>query len=297
MSGGIPASSNQESVAGPKTLGFAGLRVLSLESRRAREMAKLIENHGGAAVSAPSLREAPLADNPAALNFAAELFAGRIDALICLTGVGTRILFQAIETRHPREQLVEQLSRTAIIARGPKPIAVLREYGVPVNIAVPEPNTWRDLLAAIKAQRPELLGEGKRIAVQEYGATNEELLHQLAAGGASVERVPVYQWALPEDVAPLRAAIAEIIAGRIDVLIATSAMQIHHLMQVANEMQSSAPLRAALEKVVIASIGPICTEALRSYGLSPDLEPTHPKMGQLVFETAGQAQARLKTKR
>src|SRR5688572_29189844 len=93
------------------TKGLTGLRVLSLESRRAAEMAKLIEGYGGIAVSAPSMREIPLEENAAALAFAEDLFGGRVDILLCLTGVGTRILLRAIESKYPREQLVEALAR------------------------------------------------------------------------------------------------------------------------------------------------------------------------------------------
>src|SRR2546425_4898666 len=85
--------------------GLAGLRLLSLESRRADQMARLIENHGGVALVAPSMREIPLKENSAALAFAEDLFAGKFDAVIFLTGVGVRILFGAVETKHPRERL------------------------------------------------------------------------------------------------------------------------------------------------------------------------------------------------
>jgi len=277
--------------------GLTGLHVLSLESRRAKEMARLIENYGGIPVSAPSMREVPLTDNTAALEFAVALFSGNVDSLLCLTGVGTRILFEAIQTRHAREPMVTALSRMPVVARGPKPAAVLREYGVPIAITVPEPNTWRDLIAAIERERPELLAAGQRVYVQEYGKSNDELLRHLAARGARVATVPVYQWALPEDTKPLQDGLAALIAGSIDVVLLTSAMQIHNLMRVATEGGLADQARTALASTVIGSIGPICSEALAAYGLAADLEPTHPKMGQLVFETAAAAKNLLAAKR
>lgn len=279
------------------TKGFAGLRVLSLESRRAAEMARLIANHGGAAVSAPALREVPLSDNGHALDFAAALFSGSVDSAVFLTGVGTRILFEAIQTKYAREAITTALSRISVIARGPKPVAVLREYQVPVAITVPEPNTWRDVVAAIEREQPQLLAAGQRIAVQEYGKSNPELLHQLGAHGAHVSTVPVYQWALPEDMKPLQNGLAELIAGRIDVVLLTSATQLHHLLQVAERGGLAGQARAALARTVIASIGPIASEALAGYGLAADLEPSHPKMGQLVFEAADAAPKLLASKR
>jgi uroporphyrinogen-III synthase len=277
--------------------GLAGLRVLSLESRRGAEMAKLIASHRGTPVSAPSMREIPVGNNPEALHFAERLLAGQIDVVILLTGVGTRILFGAMEAKHPREKLVDALSRTVVVARGPKPAAVLRELAVPVAITVPEPNTWRDVLTALDSARTSLALDGKTVAVQEYGVSNAEFLEGLRARGASVLPVPVYRWGLPEDLGPLRRAIAEIIEGRIDVMLVTSATQVHHLMSVASEEGLADAVITALRKVVIASIGPIATEALAPHGLRADLEPSHPKMGQLVFETAQQARSLLQQKR
>ena len=277
--------------------GLEGLRVLSLESRNAAQMARLIENQGGTAISAPSMREVPLKENPAALAFADDLIAGKIDLVIFLTGVGTRILFSAMETRYPRQQLVEALSRLPIAVRGPKPAAVLREFSVPIAIVVPEPNTWRDILKVIDEHEPPLALKGKQVAIQEYGVTNRELMEQFEARGASVTLVPVYQWALPEDIEPLRRAIMEIIEEKIDVLLVTSANQIHHLMQVASQNGLEDQVRQGFQSIVAASIGPIASEALREYGIEVDLEPLHPKMGQLVHETAERAGSLLQRKR
>jgi uroporphyrinogen-III synthase len=277
--------------------GLEGLRVLSLESRRAEQMAKLIENYGGVAISAPSMREVPIEENAAALAFAERLFAGEFEAVIFLTGVGTRVLFAAVETKHPRAGLVEALSRVLVVARGPKPVAALRGFGVPIAIAVPEPNTWRDILKTLDEHRPAPALRGMRVAVQEYGASNREFLDGLAARGASVTAVPVYQWALPEDLGPLQRALDMIVKLKVDVLLVTSATQISNMMQVAAGQGLEETLRAGLRRVVIASVGPISSEALRAAGIAPDFEPAHPKMGQLVFEAAQRAKEILRQKR
>ena len=277
--------------------GLEGLRVLSLESRRAGQMAQLIVNHGGVAVSAPSMREIPLKENPDALAFAEELFAGKLDVVIFLTGVGTRILFGAVETKYPREKLVEALSRVVVVARGPKPTAVLREVGVPITILVPEPNTWRDILKTLDTYQPPIPLAGKRIAMQEYGVPNHELVEGLEARGAEVRQVPVYQWALPEDTAPLERAIGEIAGGKIDVLLVTSAQQIRNLMQVASRSSAEDQVRRGLDRSVVASIGPVTSEALLEYWIQADFEPSPPKMGQLVYDAAKKAGDLLRQKR
>ena len=271
--------------------GFDGLRVLALESRRAPELAKLISTYGGKPLVAPSMREVPLESNKEALAFAARLLAGEFDMVIFLTGVGARTLLGVVETVHDRGMYVAALQRVKVVARGPKPIAALREIGITPAITAPEPNTWHELLRALdeagKAS-PELGLQGARVAVQEYGVSNPELLSGLRERGAAVTRVPVYQWALPHDLAPLRAAIRAIAEGNVDVALFTTAVQAVHLFQVAAEMQLEEPVRSGLSRAIVASIGPTTSEELQRHGIRADLEPSHPKMGFLVKEASEQ---------
>ncbi len=208
-------------------MAFDGLRVLSLESRRAAEIEKLIRAQGGVPFVAPSMREVPLESNPAAFQFAERLFNGDFEMAILLTGVGIRLLGKVLETRWPLGELQDALRRVTIVARGSKPIAVLREWQIPVTIAVPEPNTWHEILAAVDG-RPE-----KRIAIQEYGRPSAELIGGLRARGAEVTSFPVYQWDLPEDTAPLREAVKRLVDRQFDVAIFTTSIQVNHLLRIA----------------------------------------------------------------
>ena len=277
--------------------GLDGLRVLSLESRRAAEMAKLIANYGGLAIVAPSMREIPLESNTEALAFARTLATGGFDVVIFLTGVGTRALARVVGTIYPVEQFAEALRQITVVARGPKPVAALKELGVPVTLAVPEPNTWRDLLRALDEKTDSIALKGRRVAVQEYGASNAELLAGLAERGAQVTRVPVYQWALPEDTGPLRGAVEAIAHGEIDIALFTTSIQVAHLLRIAREMNLEPEMRRGLERILVGSIGPITSEELRERGLRPDFEPSHPKMGFLVNEVAQHAVELLEGKR
>jgi uroporphyrinogen-III synthase len=277
--------------------GFGGLRVLSLESRRAREMAQLIVNNGGEAIVAPSTREVPEGPNPDELKFASLLLEGKLKLVIFLTGVGARHLAQAIETVCPRERFVAALGQTKVVARGPKPVAVLREFGVPITLAVPEPNTWRELLQALDDNREAVPLRGQLVAVQEYGVPNPELYAGLHERGAEVIPVHVYKWEPPEDTSPLREAIQALGAGRIDVAIFTSSPQVRHLFHFAEEMKAQGPLLKGLNRAVVASIGPTTSATLRDFGVAVDMEPSHPKMGFLVKEAAEQSAELLSRKR
>ena len=279
--------------------GFAGLRVLALESRRAIELAKLVGTYGGEPLVAPAMREVPLESNKEALAFAKALFAGEFDMVIFLTGVGTRALLSVVETAYKREEYIAALQRVKVVARGPKPVAALRELGITPVITAPEPNTWRELLLALDeaASREVLRLRGARVAVQEYGVSNSELLSGLRERGAALTRVPVYQWALPEDCAPLQAAVKSLVAGEIDVVLFTTGVQVTHLFQIAAEMKLQEPMRLGLGRAIVASIGPTTSEELQRHGVRADLEPSHPKMGFLVKETAEQSGELLRRKR
>jgi uroporphyrinogen-III synthase len=280
--------------------GFAGLRVLALESRRAAELSKLISTYGGVPIDAPAMREVPLESNKEALAFAAGLIAGEFDMVIFLTGVGARALLAIVETTYKRDDYVAALQRLKVVARGPKPVAALREIGVTPSLIVPEPNTWRELLLAFdeaENSTKEIRLNGARVAVQEYGVSNSELLDGLKERGAHVTRVPVYRWALPDDLAPLRAAVRELAEGKIDVVLFTTSVQATHLFQVAAEMNLEGAMRSAVNRAIVASIGPTTSEELLHRGIKPDLEPSHPKMGFLVKETAERAADLVRQKR
>jgi uroporphyrinogen-III synthase len=270
---------------------FDGLRVVSFESRRAIEMGELIRRQGGDPFIAPSMREAPIENNLEAFEFAERLFRGEFDLMIFLTGVGARALNKVLASRYPEEQFAGALRKIAVAARGPKPLAALRELKVPVAVTAPEPNTWRELMAALDGRTE------RHIAVQEYGKSNTELLEALRAKGAEVTPVRVYQWDLPEDLMPLREAVHRIAEGRADVAMFTTSIQLSHLFQIAAEEQLTEPMQQALGRMVIASIGPTTTETLEEFGMKPDITPSHPKMGFLVKETAEQAGAILQRKR
>ncbi len=271
-----------------------GLKIVSFESRRAQEMAELIRRYGGEPILAPSMREVALSENRAALDFLPELEAGNFDIVVLTTGVGARALNEALLTRYPQERIVAAWRKARLVARGPKPAAVLKELGLAPWLSVPEPNTWREVLAALDGAAAIA---GKRIAVQEYGVPNPDLAAGLKQRGAEVKSVAIYRWALPENLAPLRAAIQRIIGGDADAALFTNGAQAEHLFRIAAEDKAEERLRSACNNLVIGSVGPICTQVLKRYGLKPDIEPAHPKMGALLAEVAASAAAVLKGKR
>jgi uroporphyrinogen decarboxylase len=262
---------------------FGGLRVAAFESRLTMEMARLIEKHGGQPFVSPSLREVPLENNAAAVEFAHRLLTGEIGVVVFLTGVGFRLLLAAVERHVERQRFLDCLSDIVTVVRGPKPAAALKEVGLTPTYRVAEPNTWRELLSTLDQHVPLA---NQTVALQEYGKPNPSLLAGLEARGARVLTVPVYRWELPEETGPLLDNVRAIAAGHRDVVLFTSAQQVVNVLRVAAREGLLERVRERWPELVVASIGPTTSETLRDAGLSVDVEPEHAKMGSLVVAAA-----------
>ena len=265
--------------------GFNGLHVLSFESRRAREIAQLIRNSGGLPIVAPSTREVE-APSEQERNAILGILNGDFDAIIFMTGVGSRALLRAAEEICPRDEFLRALRRAWIVVRGPKPAAAMREFGVPFALAVPEPNTWREIVKALDESPEKIPLRGKRIAVQEHGEPSPELYTALRERGAEVDPIRVYSWDLPEDTSPLKSAVEAVARQRIDVVLFTSSVQLVHALQIAQDLGLKQDFLTGLAHAMVASIGPVTSQKLKENGVRVDMEPSHPKMGFLVKEAA-----------
>lgn len=269
-------------------------RIAAFESRRVREMEKMITRTGAIPFVSPSMREVTVDEDRPAIDFANRLITGQIDVVIFLTGVGISFFLERIQRHVPRQRVLDALTDIQTVVRGPKPLVALKELGITPSLRVPPPNTWREILSTLDAQLPVA---NQVVGVLEYGVPNVSLNAGLEARGAIVESVSIYRWDLPEDVEPLKENVRRIINEEIDLAMFTSAQQVIHLLKVAGQLGEEAALRAALGKVAIASIGPTTSEMLRSQGLAVDFEPSLSKMGHLINESTSQAEQLLGRKR
>ena len=273
-------------------MSFSGKRVLSLESRRAREIEILIRRREGDPFVAPSVQERAIEDHSDALRFVERLESGEFEMVILMTGVGLEFLRDIVAARMPLERFAAALRRLLIVSRGPKPLPALRALQVPAQVVIPEPNTWKEIVDAVAARSE------RRIAVQEYGRPNIEMNAALESLGAKVTSFPVYRWVLPSDLGPLRAAVRLLADADCDVVLFTSSIQLDHLLEVAREMNLEAQVKRSLrEEVAVASVGPVMTSTLMAYGLPADIVPKRPKMDALVRAAAVESHNILARKR
>ena len=259
--------------------GFNGARIALLESRLSEELATLIRNNGGEPHSAPSVKEVPLSRHGEVAAFIDSLTSGSYKFVLFMTGVGVKALIQEAEGLGRLDELLHSLRQTTTVCRGPKPIAVLKRYDIPISIAVPEPNTTAEIIQALADQ--ELAGQ--RVAMIHYGERADEMAQFLISRGALLDELCLYEWQLPEDTAPMKELIGEVIRGEIDSVAFTSKVQVRHLFQVAGEIGKAEELREALNaKTVVTAIGPTCAATLIEAGVTPRIVPEHPKMGYMV---------------
>jgi uroporphyrinogen-III synthase len=256
--------------------------VAMLEARRPDELASLLRHRGLEPYHAPALREEPQPDPAAVDAFITRLAAGQIDVVILLTGVGTTAILETTRSLDRLAELVEALPRVTVLARGPKPVAALRPYGLRPALVAAAPYTTTEVLAALAEH--DLAG--RVVAVQLAGEPNPELHQALAARGAQVEELAPYRWALPLDQAPLERFLTDVAAGRIDAVVVTSAAQAQNLFTVAARHGATEALRRHLRATIVASVGPVCTRALQAQGVQVDVEASPPKMGPLVAALA-----------
>lgn len=273
---------------------LTGLQIAAFESRRQAELTELIASLGGMAMVTPALREVAPERNPSAIDFANRVMTGHVDAIIFTTGAGVRQLVEQIQRHVDRNRFLSAVSDVVTIARGPKPTAALREFGIESTHSTAAPHTWREILQVVDRQFPLA---NHTIGLQEYGQPNASLLAGLEARGAAVINLRLYHWELPDDTRALSAALDKIADGKIDVVLFTSSRQVVNVLNVAQRTGRIDQLRQGLRGTVIGSIGPDTTATLRQNDLSVDIQPTQSRMAALVDCAAAQAAGLLAKKR
>jgi uroporphyrinogen-III synthase len=260
-----------------------------VEARMPEEMASLVKRHGGVPYSAPVLQEIYLKDSPEVQKLIGDICAGTVDAVVLLTGVGTRALIQSAASMGREEEFIHCLDQLTVIARSPKPARVLRQHKIHIDIMPPEPFTSEYLVEAMQG----LDLQDKAVAVQRYGGPNSFLFQSLRKRGARVREVTLYTWGLPEDQTPVLRLVDDLDQGKIDAIAFTSQPQVPNLLTIASHAGKEESLQESLNgPVVVASVGPVCSRRLREAGIKVDVEPEHPHMGSLVLAVAEYFQER-----
>jgi uroporphyrinogen-III synthase len=244
-----------------------------------RELARLVEKHGGDPVCVPAVRESHELDPETADRLITALSMGAHDITVFMTGVAVSMLFEVAEGLGRRPELVAALGRITTVCRGPKPTAALRGFGVVPTLTARESFTSAEVIDAFASI--EL--KGRRVLLFHYGERSESLAETLIARQALVDEQWLYRWQLPEDTSDLERVVVGTVEGDIDALAVTCQIQFRHLFQIAQRLGRDRELvRALNERVVVAAVGPTCHAILHVHGVDVQVIPEHPKMGPLI---------------
>jgi uroporphyrinogen-III synthase len=252
--------------------------VAILESRLGRQFAELVAKRGGKPLHAPALAEVPDVDRAAIATLVPQLEQHPPRAAIFQTGVGTRALFGATDALGLTQRFLAVLAKTAVAARGPKPTGALRSRGVRIDLSAADPYTTTEVLATLA--QTDLAGA--TVVVQRYGVTNQELEDALKARGARVTEIPTYRWSLPPDTAALVGLMDALERRGVDAVAVTNAAQIYNLFELAGKLGRADAVRAGLNRTLVASVGPVSSDALKKCGVTVGLEASPPKLGPLM---------------
>ena len=248
-----------------------GYRILILETREEAQFSRLLAEQGADVLQCPmfTIHDAP---DPAPV----EAWIGRtidrpFDDLVLMTGEGLRRIMKVVRRLGVETAFVAALGQSRKFCRGPKPGRALREIGLEADVTTETPTSEgiASMLAGVDLQ-------GRRLGLQLYPEKDHSaLIGAIAAAGATVDTVLPYVYDAQAAEANILSAIDEMAAGRVDAIALTSSGQVRRLIEAATAHGRERQLREALAKTPIASVGPVVSDELKSYGLPTDIYPAN----------------------
>jgi uroporphyrinogen-III synthase len=235
--------------------------------RRSDELAAHLRALGAEVLHGPMVRTRPVADDDRLLRRATRaVLADPPDYLLATTGIGIRGWINAAASWRARSELIGTLTRSRILARGPKVVGALSEAGLSAWHVAESGRT-----AALVDHLLATSVSGAHVAVQRPGDTMDATVSALEAAGARVTTIPVYEWRSPEDLDPARRVLRAIALGRTSAVTFTSRPAVRQFVALATEEGVDARVARALRRHVLSvCIGAATADALRELtGASP----------------------------
>jgi uroporphyrinogen-III synthase len=276
-----------------------GLTIAITSSRRAGELARIVENLGGKPYIAPTIGIEGDLKNPKedVLRFLDKVIAGDVDYVVFMTGPRIFSLFSIAAKLGIEDKLIHSLSNATTIARSIKPKVVLKKYGVEVNL-IPEENTAKGVLSLLLARAVT----GKKIAILWHGDYPDQLRETLyKASALAVIEASTYRYSVSlkkerasllesmgyDYVAPNERRVVQlidkIIGGKINSITFTSPPSVHDLFKIAEVNNKSLELKNSLNaNVLVVAVGSSTKNALEEHYITVHVMPKIFKMGSMI---------------
>jgi uroporphyrinogen-III synthase len=248
-----------------------GYRILILETREEAQFSRLLTEQGADVLQCPmfTIEDAP--DSAPVEAWIGRFIANPFDDLVLMTGEGLRRIMKIVRRRGIEEEFVAAVGKSRKFARGPKPGRALREIGLEADITTEKPTS-----EGVAEMLSRLDLKGHRLGLQLYPEKDHSvLISAITACGAEVDTVLPYVYDSKAAETNILSAIDEMQAGRVDAIALTSSGQVRRLIDAAKAHGRADQLRSALAKTPIASVGPVVSDELKSYGLEADIYPAN----------------------
>lgn len=250
------------------SLPLSGKTIALAEGRQLEELAALLEKEGATIFRCPMLNILDAPDSAPIIAWLRALIAGQFDCVVLLTGEGLRRLIGVAERNGIKDQAIAAFGKAKSITRGPKPGQALKEIGLKPTIVAAAPTT-DGVIATMKSQPLA----GKTVGVQLYSNANPPLTDFLAAAGADVQSIQPYVYAPAADADRVAELIVKAARREVDAIVFTSSPQVDRFYEVAQDRQLQDVWKHALDRVMIASVGPVVSETLVRKGARVDVQP------------------------
>ena len=254
-----------------------GFRIGVTSDRRSEDLIAAFQRRGAEVLHAPAIRMAAAEDDTKLTADTHAIIAGRPDILLATTSYGIRRWFETADAAGLGHDLTSTLAHSRILVRGPKARGAVRAAGLD-DSGMSDEETTKSVVDLVLRDG----AEGKTVAVQLHGFTDEAQLDRLREAGATVLTVAPYRWLLPEDSGRVLRLVDAICAGSIDAVTFTSAPAVEALFGAADGVGRLEELQHAFSaNVVAAAVGNVTAAPLVAAGITPII-PDRFRMGALI---------------
>ena len=254
-----------------------GFRIGVTSDRRSEDLIAAFERRGADVLHAPAIRIAAADDDAELTADTLAIIAARPDVLLATTSYGVRRWFEAADAAGIGHELSETLAHTRILVRGPKARGAVRAAGLD-DSGMSDEETTKSLVDHVLRDG----AEGKTVAVQLHGFTDEGQLQRLRDSAATVLTVAPYRWSLPADSSRVLRLVDAICAGSLDAVTFTSAPAVEALFSAADGAGRLDALQTAfMGPVVAAAVGHVTAAPLVASGIEAIIPPRY-RMGALI---------------
>ena len=251
--------------------------VITRPKAQSKAVATKITELGGKPFFLPTIEIKAPKDRSLIKGFLEELSGGKVDFVIFMSVNGVRYLIDAAEDLGLSNKLLTGLSKSTVIAVGPKTAEELRTNNIHFDI-FPSEFSSEGIVQILKKKGVS----GKVIRIPRTPAASPVLLERLNSMGAFVEEIYVYESGLPTDEELTKRFLETLRIGKLQSIVFGSSLTVNNLFTMLNKQISSKELSELMNSnLTIVAIGPVTAKTLKEKGVRVDVVPD-----EYLFESA-----------